>query len=391
MTVLEGNERPETARHHADADFTIRRVRFAEAEPALLREWEALAADPLHPNPFYTPAALDALLAADASARERLQLVCLYRAVGPDEGRLAGLLPWIRRGARIGWRRGGANYTSPYLPCGTPLIARNAPPGWAASLIRALGNGTEPVLLRHVPLSGPIGDALLAALREAGATWRGLDPFARPVATPAQSYEAFIRRAYGRSRRKGLKRLRNALSTDATLTVESRTDPQGCAAATETFLALEAGGWKGAGGTALAQKDATRTMLAQLFRPDLPPGSRRVDQLLIGGRPIAISMSLMQDGTAFLWKTAYDEALRRHAPGIVLEDAIVQALHAEPALRGLDSCTLAASPLQDLYDERLEIADLVIAPGRTGAALIGAEQERRALRRRVAAWLRRRG
>lgn len=391
MTMVEGNERREVAQRHTDADFAIRWVHFVEAEPAFLREWEALAADPLHPNPFYTPAAIDALLAADASARERLQLICLYRADGPDEGRLAGLLPCIRRGARIGWRRGGANYTSPYLPCGTPLIARDAPPGWAASLIRALGNGAEPVLLRHVPLSGPIGDALLAALREAGATWRGLDPFARPVATPAQSYEAFSRRAYGRSRRKGLKRLRNALSADAQMTVESTTDPQACAEATETFLTLEARGWKGAGGTALAQKGATRTMLEHLFRPDLPPGSRRVDQLLVDGRPIAISMSLVQDGTAFLWKTAYDETLRRHAPGIVLEDAIVQALHAEAALRGLDSCTLAPSPLQDLYDERLEIADLVIAPGRAGEALIGAEQGLRALRRRVAAWLRRRG
>jgi len=391
MTVLEGNERPETARRQADVDYATRRVLFAEAEPALLREWEALAADPLHPNPFYTPAALEALLAADPSARDRLQLICLHLADGRGEGRLFGLLPSIWRGTRIGWRRGGANYTSPYLPCGTPLIARDAPPGWAASLIRALGNGAEPVLLRHVPLSGPIGDALLTALREVGATWRALDAFARPVATPAQSYEAFIHRAYGRSRRKGLKRLRNALSNNATLTVESRTDPQGCAAATQSFLALEAGGWKGTSGTALAQKDATRTMLARLFRPDLPPGSRRVDQLLLDGRPIAISMSLVQDGAAFLWKTAYDEALRRHAPGIVLEDAIVQALHAEAALRGLDSCTLAASPLQDLYDERLEIADLVIAPGRTGKALIGAEQQRRALRRRVAGWLRRRG
>jgi len=390
MTVLEGNQRPETARHHADADFVTRRVLFTEAEPALLREWEALAAEPLHPNPFYTPAALDALLAADPSARDRLQLICLYRTDGPGRGRLVGLLPWLRRGARIGWRRGGVNYTSPYLPCGTPLIARDAPPGWAERLIHALSNDAKPALLRHVPLSGPIGDALLAALRETGATWRPLDPFARPVATPSQSYEAFTRRAYGRNRRKGIKRLRNALSADATLTLESRTDPQGCAAATGPFLALEAGGWKGAGGTALAQKDATRTMLARLFRPDLPPGSRRVDQLLLDGRPIAISMSLVQDGTAFLWKTAYDEALRRHAPGIVLEDAIVQALHAEPALRGLDSCTLAASPLQDLYDERLEMADLVIAPGWAGAALIAAEQERRAMRRRVAGWLRRR-
>ena len=389
MTMLEGNERREVAQRHTGAGFAIGRALLAEAEPALLREWEVLAADPLHPNPFYTHAALHALLTADPRAREGLQLICLRSACGPDEGRLVGLLPWLRRGARIGWQRGGANYTSPYLPCGTPLIARDAPEGWAESLIGALSNGAEPMILRHVPVSGPIGDALLAALHDADASWRSLDAFARPVATPAQSYDAFTRRAYGRSRRKGLKRLRNALSADANLTVDSTIDPQACAAATETFLTLEAGGWKGAGGTALAQQDATRTMLGQLFRPDLPHGSRRVDQLLLDGRTIAISMSLVQDGTAFLWKTAYDETLRRHAPGIVLEDAIVQALHAEPALRGLDSCTLAPSPLQDLYDERLEIADLVIAPGRAGKALICAEQRLRALRRRAAGWLRR--
>ncbi|MCC5978237.1 MAG: GNAT family N-acetyltransferase [Salinarimonas sp.] len=361
-----------------------------DAMPSALQSaWEELADAPIHPNPFYAHAALDALLAADPVARTRLRLLCLRLAGGPKPGRLVGLLPYLSRGERIGWRRSTANYTSPYLPCGTPLIARDAPAGWADTLVDALIAHGRPVILKHVPVSGPLGEALLAAIRAQNLPWQPLDPFERPVATPAESYDAFIRRAYGRNRRKSLKRLRNALGAEGTLTVASGTDPQDCAAAVETFLALEAGGWKGEHGTALAQRRATTTMLEQLFAAANQSGRRRVDRLLLDGRTIAISMSLVQDGTAFLWKTAYDESLRRYAPGIVLEDAIVQALHAEPDLNGLDSCTLTASPLQDLYDERLAISDIVMASGRGATTLLDIEQSMRKLRRRAADWLQR--
>lgn len=373
-----------------DDALRVEDLAYSDLSQAALQEWEQLAATPLQPNPFYTKPALDALLEADPPARSRLRLVCLR--AGTDDaqaGRLVGLLPYLP-GARIAWRRGKANYTSPYLPCGTPLIARDAPADWASCLLRALAADGKPAILRHIPVSGPIGETLLEAIGSDGLPGRAIDTFARPVATRAQSYEVFARRAYGRNRRKGLKRLRNALGADAGLIVESSTDPDICAAAVDTFLALEAAGWKGAAGTALAQKQATRTMLGRLFRPDLPAGCRRIDRLIRDGRTIAISMSLVQDGTAFLWKTAFDETLRRLAPGIVLEDAIVQALHSDPELRALDSCTLTPSPLQDLYDERLDIADLVIAPGRGGAALVDAERGIRDLRRRIAGWLRRR-
>ncbi len=384
------SERLDDALNASGVDLAVEIIPFARPTPEFAREWDDLARMPLHPNPFYTQAALDALIEADPTARADLSLICLRITTGPQAGRLVGLMPIRTRGAKIGWRRGAANYTSPYLPCGTPLIARNAPPGWAPALIGALTDGNCPAILRHLPLDGAFGEALRAALDASGANWRAIDSFARPIARRAQSYDAFARRAYGRSRRKGLKRLRNALGAQEPLAVESSTDAKDCADAVETFLAIEAAGWKGASGTALACEQTTRKMLARLFDRDLPTGGRRVDRLRHGDATIAISMGLVQDGTAFLWKTAYDERLRRLAPGIVLEDAIVRALHEEPGLAALDSCTLAPSPLEDLYDERLTIADIVIAPGRGGDALIAAEQGLRSLRRRVAGWLRRR-
>ncbi len=369
--------------------FVIDDVAFDAAPQELLQEWEALARAPIHPNPFYTHAALNALLAADPAARAGLRLLCLRMRSGARPGKLIGLLPYILRGKRIGWRRAVANYTSPYLPCGTPLIARDAPSGWAQALMGALIALRRPIILKHLPVSGPIGETLLAALADHAAQWRIIDPFERPIATQAPSYDAFARRAYGRSRRKGLKRLHNALSASGALSLTGSTDTIDCAAAVAPFLTLEAGGWKGARGSALADRRETIAMLERLFRADHPPGSRRVDELRLDGRPIAISMSLVQAGTAFLWKTAYDERLRRYAPGIVLEDAIVQALHTDPGLEGLDSCTLAPSPLQDLYDERLSIADLMIVPGPGAAFLFGVEQNLRNLRRHAIGWLRR--
>jgi hypothetical protein len=87
--------------------------------------------------------------------------------------------------------------------------------------------------------------------------------------------------------------------------------------------------------------------------------------LRLHGRAIAASLALVAGRTASLLKTAYDETLRGCAPGLILEDEIVQVLHATAFADRLDAATLPGSALESLYPDRETIADvLAVPPGR---------------------------
>jgi hypothetical protein len=76
-------------------------------------------------------------------------------------------------------------------------------------------------------------------------------------------------------------------------------------------------------------------------------------------------VALVTGGTATLLKTAYDEGLRSHAPGLLLEAEIVRACHETGFAERLDSATLDGSALESLYRDRTPIAEVIaVPPGR---------------------------
>ncbi len=96
----------------------------------------------------------------------------------------------------------------------------------------------------------------------------------------------------------------------------------------------------------------------------------RADALTLDGRPIAISLALVGGGTATLLKTAYDEDLRSHAPGLLLEAEIVRACHETGFADRLDSATLEGSALESLYRDRTAVAEIIaVPPGRHALSL----------------------
>ena len=159
--------------------------------------------------------------------------------------------------------------------------------------------------------------------------------------------------------------------------------------AVEEFLALEARGWKGARGTALACRRQTADFARTLFvRAGQGGVSPRADVLSLDGRPIAVSLALVCGGTAHLLKTAFDESLRAYAPGIVLEAEIVRACHEDRFADRLDSASLPGGVLDDLYPDRERIGDFLFATtAEVGASTLqrvaDAERLRRAAMKRL--------
>jgi CelD/BcsL family acetyltransferase involved in cellulose biosynthesis len=295
--------------------------------------------------------------------------------------------------AEYGWVSGRANvaWTSPYVTNATPLVATDALPETIDALLDAMASAA-PFRFWMIPLlalDSPVAAALRIAMERRGWPFDVLSGFERPALTRRRDYDAYARAHLKPNRRKGLARRRRRLAEQGRLAFESITDEAGLTRAVESYLALELRGWKGARGTALASRHPTAAFAHSLFGRCQDGGvGPRADILSLDGRPIAVSLALVCGGAAHLLKTAYDESLRALAPGLVLEDEIIRALHATAFADGLDTASVAGTVLDEIYGDRIRMGDLILAadartPPETFAAIVRREAGRRAALKRL--------
>lgn len=354
-------------------DMAVEPVAALAAEAAA---WDALAVRAVAPHPFYARAVVAAHRAHGLCA-PRLSAVVVR-----ERGHIAALLPFGLRPDITGLGAAVAQpFHSPYVTSTTPLVADG--PGLEGrldALVEGLAraSGGRPWRWPLLAVETRLGAGLLAAMGRAGWQTGTVAQFERPVLDRRDDYDAFLAGHPHKSRLKDLRRRRRRLEEAGTLIVESATEGTALERALEDFLALEAAGWKGEAGTALRSRPRTEAFARALFRPQKGPVTVRADGLRLDGRTVAASLALVCGGTAYLLKTAYDEGLRAQAPGLVLEDAIVRALHTEEFAGRLDSATMPGSALESLYPERETIAEIIALP--PGAGRISLERRLRLAR-----------
>jgi CelD/BcsL family acetyltransferase involved in cellulose biosynthesis len=315
--------------------------------------WDRLVEDAATPNPFYARRVV-AAHEDHGLADTGLRFVVVHR-----DGALLALQPCTPRGAWLGARRIAAGWISPFVVTSTPLVARDAVAEHMAALLDGLRSAGSMVLLPLLSLESDAGAALRAGLAERGWPCHIFDPFARPVLdrSDAGAYEAHL----GAKRRKDLRRRRARLAEQGRVEMRSFVAGEGLRRAIEDFLILEQRGWKGARRTALASRAETAAFLRALFADGQGPVACRADVLSLDERPIAISLAFVCGGTAYLFKIAYDESLRRYAPGVLLEDEIVRLCRETGFAERLNSASTPGSLLAALYPHREPIGDLLLA------------------------------
>ena len=92
-------------------------------------------------------------------------------------------------------------------------------------------------------------------------------------------------------------------------------DPKKLDEALADFFVIEASGWKGKGGTAIAQKPELVGFYTQLARDAAKRGALALGFLTLGGKPVAAHMTLIHAGRSFLLKLGYDESFHEFSPG----------------------------------------------------------------------------
>jgi CelD/BcsL family acetyltransferase involved in cellulose biosynthesis len=211
------------------------------------------------------------------------------------------------------------------------------------------------------------------------------------------AYEAALAKGF----RSDLRRCRRRLGERGEVHVGVCTAGDDVDDALADLLRLEAAGWKGTQGTAIASRPPVRRFYAELTRWAAAKGSLRLFSLRLDDRAVAALFALEERGTLYAMKSGYDPALRRLSPGKVLLHAVLE--HAFTA--GLDRVELLGvdDPYKrnwsNGYRDSLELEAfgrspaamaqwVAVAHGRPLAARLGAG---RALRASQRAWHGRRG
>ena len=360
-------------------------IRPLQDAHSIADEWAALARRALTANIFYEP---EFALPARLPFGDGVQVLAIH-ADASRGAPLLGVWPFeqprfrwgVPLGVLAGWRH-------PFAASGVPLIDRDR----AREAVSALLNvsPTFPdlparALLPLIPDEGPFADVLAELqgdlrLREA----RG-ERHDRAFLTPGNAGEPLGHLSSG-SRSK-LRQEHRRLEKEGPITLHSVEDPEGLAAALETYLDLEAKGWKGRAGTAIPSSPAETEFMRGVTRNLGAQGRVRIDELKLGERVIASSITYRNGSSAWYAKISFDEEFAKNSPGSQLVIKVTEAMNADPSLTFVDSCAPPLHPLmRRFWPERINISDRTIELAKGDAMFPLAarlEQERSKLRDRV--------
>ena len=336
------------------ADPIVQLLAASEVTPDVVAAWRDLVTRAAEPNPVNEP---DVLLPAMRHLAQGDEVRLLVVRRGPELDACLPVLPTAR------WRRkvpvpALVSWTHPYQLLGTPLVARDRTRDTLTALLRTPWRTRRPGLLLELSGTGddgPVATALDEAVEEVGGVAVRWDTHERA---------ALVRRPDGTvaplssSRQKRVRRSRRALERAAgPVTVVDRAgDP----AAVEEFLALEAAGWKGRAGTALAANPADAAFFREVCARFADAGRLELRSLRVPAGPVAVQVALRAGDAVFHLKVAYDEQYGEHSPGVQLLVDYADRFAAE-GLAMRDSCTAAENVTESqVWPGRRRVSDVVV-------------------------------
>lgn len=121
-----------------------------------------------------------------------------------------------------------------------------------------------------------------------------------------------------------LRKARNKVTQAGNVRFEWVQEPAALESAFEQFLQVEASGWKGEAGTAIAQDSVLRNFYHNLIREFAPRGQCALHLMFVGDTPIGGQFCLLNHESCYLLKIGYDQAFKHFAPGNMLMEQLVR-------------------------------------------------------------------
>jgi CelD/BcsL family acetyltransferase involved in cellulose biosynthesis len=352
-----------------------------DLSPQDIERWRELAAEAAEPNPFFEPEYV--LPAAELIGGRRLALLVVQAA---DDW--SACLP-IHRPRR--WHRVPlacvAGWHHKYCFLGTPLVRPDQGES-VATMARELVRqpGAAFVGLDSLVDEGPVRDALRAAIAKEGGEEVRVGEHERAMLRRRATEDDYVclKAKYRRELERKRRRLEDELGS-ALQTVDRAEDCE----ALDEFLDLEASGWKGQGGTAVASLERDAEFFRTICGSFRELGRLHLLSLQADGQRVAMACNLRAGDGVFCVKIAFDERWRRWSPGAQLVLDHVSWFHREAGAAWMDSCVQPGNELVSrLWPDRRRIVTLALPaksptgrmarsaitrvvrlrPGRTGSA-----------------------
>jgi CelD/BcsL family acetyltransferase involved in cellulose biosynthesis len=283
-------------------------LRDPQALRALVPHWESLAAEAAEPNPFYEPWMLLPALEAYGTP-EGFRCVAVWL-----DGRLEALFP-LRIDARFRGLpvRAARSYLHRNTLVGTPLVRPRSAPEAIRALLRS---GVAPLVeFGWCSADGPFYGALAEAAGDARLPWVVADAYTRAILVRGRDPRA----RFNSNMKNNVRRGQAKLAAHGELRAVRLGPGDDVTAWLEQFMQLEASGWKGKKGSALACRQDDRRFVAAVFPEAFRRGQLIITGLDLAGRPLARHTFFTSGEGAFTFKIAYDEAYAAASPGILAE------------------------------------------------------------------------
>lgn len=350
-------------------------------------EWDALLATGPVDAPYHRHAFLGAWLDAFAPDGRLRVLVARDRS-----GRAVGMAPLVEeRRAGVVSLSAPANDHSVRVEWVLGADARGAVGALWAHLRDRMR--WDVLVLRDVPRAGPTSTFLEEAAR------RDRHPCGRWESLRSPYITLGEREREGRASAKFLANLRRRmrrLEEHGAVAVRrigpgraDLDDLEAVEASLEEFLALEAAGWKGKRGTAIARDPRTLAFYRGLARAAAREGWLALRALELDGRAIAMHFGLVHRGVYGLPKPAYDESCAACSPGQLLFREVL----AECEAAGLAELDFLGPdmPWKRDWAPDLRVHDwlYVYRPGLAGLALHALKHRVKPAAKEVLSWWRR--
>ncbi len=348
------------------ATFMITVARTADEAAHQTVEWQELADHRADPNIFFEPWCL--LSALDHFGNGQDTSIVFVRDA---ERALVGVFPIERRSSYHGlpmphlvaWR-----HQHQFLAA--PLVDRAcAPQVWRSFLAWARREGACFVDLPDMPADGRSAAALRIV---ASKKILVVDTFDRAMLLrDAATAQGYIDSSTSAGSRKDCRRLMRRMAEQGRLEVRSLQQGADPREWIEGLLMLEAAGWKGRDGTAMASDPAAAAFFRTMATAAHSREALHMAGLFMDGRPAALQCNFFARGQGFAFKVAFDERWAAFSPGVLLEVEAIRDFYLRPGFVSIDSCTGPNHPLMGrIWRGVRRIDRLRVATNARGAGLL---------------------
>ena len=331
--------------------------------------WQNLADNASVPNVFLEPWHFTPAINAYGDGKDSI-FVVLWQQTGPPHSfrHMIGFIPLERvKGYPLqfgtvvtAWKHRNLFLNAPLLRKGVEEAAWTAFLDW----FRESNYSGTLIELPSLLAEGPAYWRLIDVLHRRGDLYLVLDQYTRALLVRDDTPTGSPTDGLSSGARKELRRQRRRLTDLGKLELRILTAGEDVQTWVDKFMALEASGWKGRGGSAFKCDQREVEYLSTICKAAHDRGKLQMLGLFLDGQPISMKCNFLSCNVGFAFKIAYEEKFASYSPGVLLELDMMDQFRDDATIRSFDSC---ASPthvmIKRLWRHRQPMAHLLISSG----------------------------